>query len=207
MNKEKLDQILAQRAQVMERQIATVPGDVARIEASDRVELDLYHFSAFIAYFAGDEDILYWQNSPEGRKQAMVAWINVANGPYNPVDVVQVKDGVKSVVFTVPSVLNRDIIKPTVKRDGEPTIYSAVLNANHLMHMSTAYAEGYLRMKFADRYLRMQNPEVMIKNAEAWNKIFAFYGKPLLPTKAELAKATGVSQDITKDEVLGFDPL
>lgn len=207
MNREEfVKQRVAQRASIIEKQIAGVPGSVAKLAINDRRELDLFHFRAFLPFFAGDPEIYYWPNTKEGRAIAMQTWITVAGGPYNEVDVTQTTGTERKVLFTVPATLNRNLVQPTSARSGEPSVYSAVLNANQLMHTSEQYAEQYLKAKLGDRYLRMQHPEVMAANAEAWNKVFAFFQRPLLPTKAELAKA-GVSPTDLRDEVIGFDPL
>ncbi len=168
---------------------------VTQAEATDRVELDEFYFSAFLPFFAGDEKLMY--------PVTIETWINVAGGMFNEVDVVKKVGGKKTVIFTVPAVMNRLMYKPTMSKRGEPSIYGAVLNTQNIANMNPAQAEMYLRNHLSKREQRGRMPETMIANAEAWNKIFAYYGRPpMVPSVA-----TPGAGDEVKEEVLGFDPL
>lgn len=173
-----------------------------------RVELDIYYFSAFIDYFAGDEKMMYFGSGKQARELAQRTWINVAGNALNEVDVTQVVDGKKTVLFTVPAFYNREMVQPVATEVGKASVYSAVVTANNIANHSADHGTEYLKKYLGERLDRMWHPEVMVKNAEAWNKIFAYFGRPpLVPTVAGGTPETKDNGDIRNDEVVGFDPL
>jgi hypothetical protein len=193
---DQLKQIIDLRNNKLAADLSRATSRIQEIEKTDRVELDEFYFSAFLPFFAGDENLPYPVN--------IETWINVAGGAFNEVDVVKVVDGKKTVLFTVPSVLNRNLVKPTAKRDGEPSVMGAVINASNITNHSPEHALLYLRNYLDRRRQRMVAPEFLINNAEAWNKIFAHYGRPpMVPQVASEAQKSNSSND----EVVGFDPL
>lgn len=200
-----LQAIIDRRNKILVEKIKDVPQDVRDIEAENRTELDVYYFQAFVPFFLGDEDILYWPNTKQGRAKAREQWVGLAGGFYTEVDVTRIVNGVKEIVFTVPAILNREMVEPVITERGQPSVYTAVLTANNLMAHSPMHAEAYLKDKLGERLERMWHPETMAKNAEMWNKIAAFFGrKPHVPA---LAPAQAATEDSSKDEILGFDPF
>lgn len=200
-----LDYAIARRNKILTDKIKDVPEQVREIEASDRTELDVYYFQAFVPFFLGDADILYWPNTKQGRNKAREQWVGLAGGFYTEVDVTRVVEGKKELLFTVPAVLNREMVEPVITERGQPSVYTAVLTANNIMSHSAVHAEMYLKDKLGERLERMWQPETMAKNAEMWNKIAAFFGrKPHVPS---LAPAEVAADDPSQDEILGFDPF
>lgn len=175
---------------------------------ANRVELDESYFRAFVDFFSGEENLMYFGQGEEAREKALATWINVAGGSMNEVTVVRMMGGVKEDLFVVPAVYDRQLLEPVLTESGKPSIYGAVVNANNIMQHSAPHAEHYLESYLGDRLDRMWRPETMLRNADAWNKIFAFYGKP--PLVVSVAKEEAKKKDngdISNDEVIGFDPL
>jgi hypothetical protein len=170
------------------------------------IELDEAIFvRVFLPFFAGEKELMYFKDDEAGTatEKAITVWINTAQGPYNDVNVVRMGPNGKEVLFTVPAVLSRNNAKPSVKNDNEPSIYGAVLTAGNIVHHSPRHAEHYLQDYLKRRASRMWVPDQLVRNAEAWNKIFAFYGRP--PLVASVAGEA--TPDQKSDEVIGFDPL
>lgn len=173
----------------------------------NRVELEEFYFRAFVDFFAGDENLMYFGKGAEAREVAIRTWNNVAGNPLTEVDVIAYENGEKKVLFTVPAFYDRNMVEPVETERGKSSIYGAVINANNIVGHSPQHAEHYLEQHLGERLERMWRPQAMLRNAEAWNKIFAFYGRPpLVPSIAgqEASKGNG---DISQDEVVGFDPL
>jgi hypothetical protein len=193
--------------QRLEKGLGTANAKIRKIEATNRVELDEFYFRAFLPVFAGDEDLMYFKANDEfsAHQMALIAWGNVAGNPFSEVDVIRVVEGKKEILFTVPGLLNRKLYKPTHSEAGEPNTYGAVLNSHHLTNYSTMHGENYLKEFLRKREGRMKVPEMLVHNAQAWNKIFAFYGRP--PMVAAVAEGGSSNQAEAADEVVGFDPL
>lgn len=201
-----VEQFIKQRSARLASELDKVEDLMNDINPTARVELDEFYFRAFVDVFAGDEKMMYFGEGEQARKNALRTWTNVATSMLHEVDVYGVVEGKRTLLFTVPPLLDREMMEPTEKLEGRPSVYGAVLNAGHLSNVSKAQGEQYLVDYLGERLSRMYHPQTMIKNAEAWNKIFAFYGrKPLVPALApEQGKKNG---DISNDEVVGFDPL
>lgn len=201
-----LQEFMKQKSEVLAAGLDKAVDQMKQIDPVARVELDEFYFRAFVDFFAGDEKLMYFGEGPEARQKALNAWTNTAGTLLHEVDVIRVVNGKKEVLFTVPPILDRNLVEPVEKADGRPSIYGAVLNAHHLSHRSRAESEQYLRSYLGERLSRMFHAEVMVKNANAWNKIFAFYGRPpLVPLVAP--EQTKKADSSTQDEVVGFDPL
>lgn len=201
-----LQEFIKQKNEVLAAGLDKAVGQMQEIDPVARVELDEFYFRAFVDFFAGEEKMMYFGEGAEARQKAMNVWTNTAGTLLHEVDVVRMVNGKKEILFTVPPILDRNLVEPVEQAKGRPSIYGAVLNAHHLSHRSHHESELYLREYLGERLGRMFHPEIMVKNAEAWNKIFAFYGRPpLVPIVApEQAKK---ANDSAQDEIVGFDPL
>lgn len=189
------------------RELDKVEELMQEIDPIARVELDEFYFRAFVDFFAGEEKLMYFGEGEAARKLALRTWKNVAGDELHEVDVYRMNGMKKEILFTVPPLMDRELIKTTDAEPGRPSIYGAVLNADHLSNFNRNQGQQYLMNYLGERIDRMHNPQVMLKNAKAWNKIFAFYGlKPLVPAIAA-EKDQKSNGDIAQDEVVGFDPL
>lgn len=202
-----VEQFIKQRSARLASELDKVEDLMKDINPTARVELDEFYFRAFVDVFAGDEKMMYFGEGEQARRNALRTWTNVATSMLHEVDVYGIVEGKRTLLFTVPPLLDREMMEPTEKLDGRPSVYGAVLNAGHISNQSKAQGEQYLIDYLGERLSRMYHPETMLKNAAAWNKIFAFYGrKPLVPALAT-DKDTKGDGDISKDEVVGFDPI
>lgn len=170
-----------------------------------KLEMNEFHFRAFIDFFAGKEDLMYFGKGLEARQRALAVWLNHSGGGLREVDVVKIVDGQRQIVFTVPAVYDRTMVEPTLRDPGKPSVFGAVVNTNTIAGHSGSAAELYLKRYLDERLDAMWHPEVMRKNAQAWNKIFSFYGLPAMV--AALSDEKPKASDPSKDEVVGFDPL
>jgi|SRR6185503_9063769 len=170
-----------------------------------KLEMNEFHFRAFIDFFAGKEEMMYFGKGRQAHERALAIWLNHSGGGLREVDVVKTIDGQQQVVFTVPPVYDRTMIEPALREPDKPSVYGAVVNANTISSHSAQHAENYLKRHLDERLDTMWHPEVMRKNAEAWNKIFTYYGLPALVPALTGEKPN--TTDSSKDEVVGFDPL
>lgn len=159
----------------------------------------------FLPFFAGEKDLMYFKDddASTATEKALLTWNNVAGGLFNEVSILGTRDGTRQIVCTVPSILNRNLVKPTVKYDNEPSIYGAVLTTANIVNHSPQQAEHYLQNYLKRRQARMWNVSQLVHNADVWNAIFTMYGRqPMVPLVA------GTPEETNKgDEVIGFDPL
>ena len=139
------------------------------VESTDRARLSEYIFkNVFIPMFAGDKDLMY--------QVTIENWIKVAGNPYKSVDIV---DNNNKVLFTVPPPFNRDAINP-VSNDDVPLAH-VVKSAQQYANIAPAQGLHYLNAELTKRALVMKTATHVMNNLEAWNAIFARYGRePIL---------------------------
>ena len=211
MNKPTVNPAIVAKVQAWSQRVSTnfdrVNDRFDQEALANRVDLDESYFRAFVDFFAGEETMMYFGSGREGREKALATWINVAGGSLNEVNVTRVVAGKKELLFTVPAVYDRSMVEPVLTEKGKPSVYGAVVNANNIVAHSPEHAEHYLNTYLGDRLDRMWRPAAMMRNAEAWNKIFAFYGKPPLVAAIAQGGEKKDNGDISGDEVVGFDPL
>jgi hypothetical protein len=202
-----VEQFIQQRSARLSSELDKVEDLMKDINPTARVELDEFYFRAFVDVFTGEEKMMYFGEGEEARRTALRTWTNVATSMLHEVDVYGLVEGKRTLLFTVPPLLDREMMEPTEKLEGRPSVYGAVVNAGHISNMSKSQGEQYLIDYLGERLTRMYHPETMLKNAAAWNKIFAFYGrKPLVPAISN-EKDQKNNGNISNDEVVGFDPL
>ncbi len=138
--------------------------DTSITRMPERVFVDVY-----LPFFAGDNPLPY--------DVGLNHWINLAGGPYKAVHVV---DNSNVVLFTVPSVLNRDSVAPVVRRngDGVPMIADVVANAQALGKQNPVEAKRYLDAHFSQRMGLMKSAKNADPIKQLWNDIFARYNRP-----------------------------
>lgn len=208
---EALQPVLQARNDKMSREFDASVAMIKRVQASDVVELDEYRFvNVFLDYFAGEKDLMYFQDDDfeTAQQKAHRTWINVAQGPFNPVQVYRMEGGVKQVLFTVPATIARDVLKPVDSRQGEFSVANTVITAQNLTNYGSDHAERYLAQKLGERVSRMQNAGVRMAEAKMWNEIFSRYNKPLIQVTGAMPegkKAAGPT-NMAGEEVEGYDP-
>lgn len=198
------------RMQRIDEELSLASKGIEAVASNMRHQLDEYRFvNVFLPFFAGDEDLMYFKDDEleTATSKAMRTWVNVAGGAFNEVDIVRkAENGTLEVVCTVPPVLNREALKPVDSRDGEPTVFSAIAVAQNLTNHHPAQGQRYLDNYLSQRLTRMQTRGTRLEEAVRWNKIFAHYGKDLIPgTGEEPAQATTTPSQ--EGEVDGFDPI
>lgn len=142
------------------------------------------------------------ENSKEN-KNKLSAWIELANGPFNEVDVI---DDVKGeVLFTVPSLFVKNAVVLEKVRDfnfsGMGNAYEAKASVNPFQ------AENYINSSLASVPKFIQDPKANTDDQERWTKIFKRYvpakKKEELITKPVNCNGQQVKKRIKED--LGVD--
>lgn len=165
-----------------------------KIEEFNRSKIpeDLFK-GVFLALFA---------NLEHQHPQATIEnWIGIAGSPFNAVDVVSNN----KVIFTVPPIFSKDVIKPQELNRGEPLSHVVAI-AEKLSMRSPIEGQNYIDNKYASASRRIQGSVNRMAYANEWNAILKRYGLPemvKLDEKQEV-KATNTQNDI-RDELRGDD--
>jgi hypothetical protein len=207
-----LDQMLEQRNGRMTVALDKATVQLKQVETKDRIELDEYYFfHAFLHFFAGDKELMYFKDDPapglSAQEKAKHAWINVAGGPFNEVHIVRTVNGQKEVIGVVPPMLSRAALKPVETREGEGSVAHAVQTANLVSNHSPMQGQRVLEAKLGERLDRMNAIGVRLEDAKQWNKIFKHYGAPLIPVPGDAETQPTQQQEQGGEEIEGFDPI
>lgn len=104
--------------------------------------------------------------------QPTIAWMQVAKGPYNPVNVV--KDG--KLLFTVPPLIRTH---PTnINVDGHTNCNVIAVEYKQYLQQHPNMGMSYINEALSTK-LKLAGPDY--EYIAQWNKILEYYGKPLIP--------------------------
>lgn len=165
-----LDQYATDRKEVLKSQIEGVVSDLAKTASATRPTFpERYFVGIFLPYFAGDE-------KPPYPTMDLGAWVGrVAGSPFQEVDVI---DPSGKVLFTVPPMLDRSAVDLEASQHRGQPIAHIVRSAQQLTLMSPRQGALHLQEKLTQKALIMKAPASVVRNIEAWNKIFERYGRP-----------------------------
>lgn len=133
--------------------------------------------TVFKHYFLPFFQDLAKSKKPEDSKQnknLMSAWIELANGPFNEVDVI---DDIKGdTLFTVPSLFVKNaIVLENIKNVPLGDIHQEYERKNSI---NPIQADNYINANLAGMPKFIKNPDDNIVDQERWTKIFKRYKVP-----------------------------
>lgn len=150
-----------------EQHVATVR------QQPNRISVEAFRH-CFLPFFLG-EDVA--PEVTQGRGQPNLGhWIALAGGPYNEVDLIDDK-GV--VVLTVPPALDNETLDHSI-HDKAASMQEAILTAREILTHSPQMANKHLEHLYAHELKRLVIKPFDIDHIIAWNKIYAYFDKPLI---------------------------
>lgn len=118
-------------------------------------------------------------------------WIALAGGEHNPVEVYDT-DG--TLVFIVPQMIDTAIIDPIVTSHGSSHSLKLLIDQS-IQETGGGNPLAHAKLYSALKDMHFFNGEVFMKSAlkgiEAWNKIFSYYGLPLIEINTTVASIPG----------------
>ncbi|EKD22570.1 MAG: hypothetical protein ACD_84C00043G0004 [uncultured bacterium] len=184
---------LSAREQQLAASIKEISNALLIAPASANPRLSEYIFeNVFLPLFAGDEVLLYGQT--------FQTWTTHAGSPYIPVDII---DKANNVLFTVPPLLDRTVIKSISDHNSGPSIAHVIVTAEQYGRIHPSQGKAYLDSELGKRALTMKVPANMLNHLETWNNIFKRYGRvEIMPISA-----IKESQVVSKTSESDFEAL
>jgi len=139
----------------------------------NRISVEAFRH-CFLPFFLGE------QVAPEvtrGLPQPDLGhWIAIAGGPYNKVDLV---DSAGNVVLTVPPAMDSETLDHSI-HDKSASMYEGIATAREILTHSPHKANKHLEHLYAHELSRLVVKPLDIDHIIAWNKIYAYFDKPMI---------------------------
>lgn len=184
-------------------------------EQNNQVPAEAFRW-CFLPFFLGEE---VPPEVTQGRGQPNIGhWIALAGGPYRPVDIIN-ESGEK--ILEVPPVLDNTVLDHSI-HDKSAAMREAIVSSREILTHNPAQSNRYLEHLYQHELKRLVVKPLDIDHIIAWNKIFAYYGKPLIAIEGfdlnKLAKdrdngknntadvgATGAAQPAATDDGVEYE--
>ena len=128
----------------------------------------------FLPFFLGEKVA---PEVTQGRPQPDLGhWIAVAGGPYNEVDLV---DAAGNVVLTVPPAMDSEVLDHSI-HDKSASMHQGIISAREILTHSPLAANKHLEHLYSHELKRLVVKPFDIDHIIAWNKIYSYFGKPLI---------------------------
>lgn len=167
----------------MQTQTNTIFDDLVVKNENSKLPEEIFQ-GHFLPFFSG-------QRHASKDDNVIAEWISVAGTPMNEVDIID-RDG--EVLFTVPPLMDTNIINVTTNTSQRSM--SAILSNYDLHHNNIPkVAVNKLNQNLGDKSEALLNPKVSFENKERWDKIMLRYN--ISPEEV----ATKTSEIDTNDDV------
>jgi len=167
--------------------------------SNQRVLAESFFVGVFLPLFAGDENPLH--------KATPQMWMNVANGPFNEVAVV---DAEGTLLYRVPALASQAAIKPldgTGQSAHMSTVSNMVQTARLYANRGPNVVQHLIAEEMGKRSFMFNQKEMSAEHIQRWNEIFARYDRPLLPVTAAAAQLTSSHADNPARDSTDFDAI
>lgn len=176
-------EIAEERNKALAEQIASIHSSLTTIPEEEIATLPEDVFKAtFLPFFAG-------QPAPSNVNAGV--WAGIAGNPYRPVNIVGI-DG--EVLYTIPSLFDRQAVDPTKASDHAVPMQHVMITHEQLTRISPVRAQAYMNAQLAQRKIAVDVSPTIAKNILVWNEIFKRYNLPTIDVKEGTAVATVVRE-------------
>ncbi len=111
------------------------------------------------------------KKTPENVDEVFAVWFSISDGPLRPVDII---DGSRNVLFTVPAMQNTRIFNPL--NDSEIRFVDVVTTAKQAAMMSEIAGDNVITSAIDAKFDQMYDPKRMrTEDEKVWDAIFARY--------------------------------
>lgn len=187
------EQIKNERHRALSDQIASIHASLVAIHEEDIATLPEDVFKAtFLPFFAGQ---------PTDANINASVWAGIAGNPYRPVNIIGV-DG--EVLYTIPSLFDRQAVDPTKASDHAVPMQHVMITHEQLTRISPIRAQSYMNSQLAQRKIAVDVTPTIAKNIQTWNQIFKRYNLPTIEVK-DGASVTTVSKEGSDAPALDYD--
>lgn len=186
-------QIQQERDKALADQIASIHSSLVNIPQEDIATLPEEVFKAtFLNFFAG---------LPVPENVNASVWAGIAGNPYKPVNIVGV-DG--EVLYTIPSLFDRQAVDPTKVADHAVPMQHVMITHEQLTRISPVRARSYMNAQLAQRRIAVDVSPTIAKNIKTWNEIFKRYDLPTIEIK-DGSSYTTVVKEGSDSPALSYD--